>query len=410
MELENVNNQVVPVLYLNPDYDHSKKSVDFFGWEYKEATDTYTTIYQNLDITFIKLNKVKHTELKLKLDENLEYLVEDEILNINGESQEPEPKIFTAQFSEFEISAGREEPTPFSFEKLKDSLKFKYKIGTGGQKILTHLEIEDYKIPNQILLSEASNTLPVVTDENAKWWRENRFSYIAKILGQVGTTAALFTMLGPVGGAAGAAGLGSLMSQVAGAKSVVNNLNPLEKGRAFQKAAMLAEAGEESGSYQQLDYALKTADVKKAGQGVGLIQTNIARTISSLATDIGTMADRKAKPMKYQAGSDSIDYNLNNDYLGYMVLIKIPTQKEKDRLNQFFHKFGYSVNKMGIPNLDSRETFNFIQTNYVAIKGAIPRNYKQEIEDIFNNGVRFWHKSDKFLDFTATNDEVVGDN
>lgn len=57
-------------------------------------------------------------------------------------------------------------------------------------------------------------------------------------------------------------------------------------------------------------------------------------------------------------------------------------------------KFGYKVNRIGIPNLNSRPKFNYIKTIECNIQGPIPSQDLQAIRDIFNFGVTFWHTTD----------------
>ena len=64
----------------------------------------------------------------------------------------------------------------------------------------------------------------------------------------------------------------------------------------------------------------------------------------------------------------------------------------KHRIYDYFVKYGYKVNKWKHINVNSRKYFNFIKTNTCNIVGEkIPREYLEEIKDIFNRGLTIWH-------------------
>lgn len=64
----------------------------------------------------------------------------------------------------------------------------------------------------------------------------------------------------------------------------------------------------------------------------------------------------------------------------------------KHRIHDYFTKYGYKVNKWKHINVNSRKYFNFIKTNTCNIVGEkIPREYLEEIKDIFNRGLTVWH-------------------
>ena len=64
----------------------------------------------------------------------------------------------------------------------------------------------------------------------------------------------------------------------------------------------------------------------------------------------------------------------------------------KHRIHDYFTKYGYKVNKWKYINVNSRKYFNFIKTNTCNIVGEnIPREYLEEIKDIFNRGLTIWH-------------------
>lgn len=53
--------------------------------------------------------------------------------------------------------------------------------------------------------------------------------------------------------------------------------------------------------------------------------------------------------------------------------------------------YGYACNKLKKPNLTGRESWNYVKTNNVILKGSMPVDAMDRIKQMFNNGIRFWH-------------------
>ena len=57
--------------------------------------------------------------------------------------------------------------------------------------------------------------------------------------------------------------------------------------------------------------------------------------------------------------------------------------------------------------LSDLKDFNFVKTADCNIKSqTIPREDMLEIENIFNNGITFWHNTNNLLNYDVDNEEV----
>lgn len=56
-----------------------------------------------------------------------------------------------------------------------------------------------------------------------------------------------------------------------------------------------------------------------------------------------------------------------------------------------YTKYGYNVNRIGVPDINSRYYFNYLKTQSCLVEGAMPDRVKREIENVFNNGTTIWH-------------------
>jgi hypothetical protein len=88
-------------------------------------------------------------------------------------------------------------------------------------------------------------------------------------------------------------------------------------------------------------------------------------------------------------GNTYFDYG--NNINGLYVIKKQITQEHRDKLTDYFKMYGYKVNRLKVPNLNTRPAFNFVQTVDAHITGNIPHNHLETLCSIFNNGVTIWH-------------------
>ena len=128
-----------------------------------------------------------------------------------------------------------------------------------------------------------------------------------------------------------------------------------------------------------------------AEQSIGLTQAkiqdinNIPPTVSNLGNN--TMFDTGWKNMHFY------------------VMIKTIRPEYVTQLTNYFKMFGYKVNKLEIPNLKSRENYNYIKTIDANIVGNIPTNDLSAIKGIFDKGVTIWH-TDNVGNYSLSNNEV----
>lgn len=75
-------------------------------------------------------------------------------------------------------------------------------------------------------------------------------------------------------------------------------------------------------------------------------------------------------------------------------------------IDDFFSMFGYKVNRVKIPNITGRRNWNYVKTVGCYIDADIPQGDLQEIKDMFDKGVTFWHNPATFADYSQTNDII----
>ena len=72
-------------------------------------------------------------------------------------------------------------------------------------------------------------------------------------------------------------------------------------------------------------------------------------------------------------------------------------------IDDYFSMFGYKVNSLKTPNITGRTNWNYVKTVICNVIGNVPQRDIEEIKDIFNTGITFWHNPSTYLDYSQTN-------
>jgi MoaA/NifB/PqqE/SkfB family radical SAM enzyme len=65
--------------------------------------------------------------------------------------------------------------------------------------------------------------------------------------------------------------------------------------------------------------------------------------------------------------------------------------------------YGYKTNELKIPDLRSRQYWNYIKTINISIQGQMPEADRLRLCNIFDNGVTIWHDAYHFGDYSQNN-------
>lgn len=79
-----------------------------------------------------------------------------------------------------------------------------------------------------------------------------------------------------------------------------------------------------------------------------------------------------------------------------------PDADTLERLDTFFDMFGYAVNTVKQPNLNTRESWNYVKLKNPCIFGSVPVQGMDTIKAAFARGIRLWH-IDAVGDYSAQN-------
>lgn len=74
-----------------------------------------------------------------------------------------------------------------------------------------------------------------------------------------------------------------------------------------------------------------------------------------------------------------------------------------ERIDKFFDMYGYLTNKVKVPNLNNRPSWNYVKTIGANIIADIPQTDLQTLKNLFDSGITLWHNTSTFLDYSQNN-------
>ena len=133
--------------------------------------------------------------------------------------------------------------------------------------------------------------------------------------------------------------------------------------------------------------------ISGASSGISAIKGS-ASTVLQLQA-IGAKIDdiRNVPPQINKMGTNT-SYDVGNGYNGLFLIKKQIKPEYQKKLEDFFKMFGYKKNEVKIPNFNTRQNWNYVETKDCNIVGDFNVEDLNELKSIFNNGITLWHTDD----------------
>lgn len=106
------------------------------------------------------------------------------------------------------------------------------------------------------------------------------------------------------------------------------------------------------------------------------------------------MKDIDNHPSNLRNQGNNYNFDFANRYIGIRVIKYTLTDEYRDTLTDYFKMFGYKVNRVKIPNLHTRQSWNYVKTVDCTIVGNMPQDDLNSIKQMFNKGITLWHNTD----------------
>lgn len=155
--------------------------------------------------------------------------------------------------------------------------------------------------------------------------------------------------------------------------------------------------------YAQNSAALERNAFKAVGQaitGAALLASGVGSVagIGLIAASFNTALNSSVQVTQAQIVPDSSRGSIGNftaimQQIFQYAIAEVKTIKREYAvtLDNFFTRFGYKVNRVKVPNYNTRSTYNYFKTAGVCIQGQIPSEHLQVMNNACINGVTFWH-------------------
>lgn len=128
----------------------------------------------------------------------------------------------------------------------------------------------------------------------------------------------------------------------------------------------------------------------------------IAESASAAASLIAKTDDMKKIPATLKGSLATQTINAFESRFDFYEKDVTITAEYAKMIDSYFDKYGYATNENKIPNINTRESWNFIKTLNCIISGSLPCDDMEKIRNIYNSGITFWH-GDYVGDYSRNN-------
>ena len=140
------------------------------------------------------------------------------------------------------------------------------------------------------------------------------------------------------------------------------------------------------------------------GNMTGGVMGGISVT-NSIASLIGEFYQASLLPaIKQGTNNADINYLANKNRITFYHM-RVKTEFLQI-IDNYFTMFGYKVNTVKSPNITGRNNWNYVKTINANFTGNIPQSDILQINNMFNNGVTFWHNPNNMYDYSSNNSIV----
>lgn len=140
--------------------------------------------------------------------------------------------------------------------------------------------------------------------------------------------------------------------------------------------------------------------------GTGIVQNKAAELQYNQGLDkmFATLQDVENRPSSIanQNASPSIPAVMKDAVVPFVQRCSIREVFAR-RIDEFFTRYGYKVNKFKEVNIHTRPVFNFLKCSQARVEGSIPQEDLIAIKNILEKGITFWHDPSKIYDYTVDN-------
>lgn len=123
-----------------------------------------------------------------------------------------------------------------------------------------------------------------------------------------------------------------------------------------------------------------------------------------------TVKDHELLPPESQVVSSTGQLAFDAGISGFTFQFCSVRKEYAKIIDDYFTMYGYACHEVKVPSHYSRKSFNYIKTVGCSIAGTAPASALRAIQNIYNNGITFWHTSlDNIGNYSLDNSTYNGE-
>lgn len=160
---------------------------------------------------------------------------------------------------------------------------------------------------------------------------------------------------------------------------------------------------------QALNNQIKDIYLQLAAGAIQMLTTlnpsGIVGSVNNAYNLMGSIEDMASHPYQVQQKAACNLGNVKWNRVGFTVRQYQITSEYRTMIDNYFSIYGYRVNRVGLPETQSRTNWNYIKTADAKITGKFPEEHIRKIKEIYNKGLTIWHNN--YGDYNRDNPTVI---
>lgn len=134
----------------------------------------------------------------------------------------------------------------------------------------------------------------------------------------------------------------------------------------------------------------------------GMTFTPSLANATRTANFIASQYDASHQPRQMRGAIKSGIANLSGQS-GVYLIEKTIKEEYAHIIDDYFSMYGYRVDRLGVPQWNSRPNWNYIELENPDISGEAPQDDLDELKEMFSKGLTVWHNPSTFGDYSQNN-------
>lgn len=139
-----------------------------------------------------------------------------------------------------------------------------------------------------------------------------------------------------------------------------------------------------------------------AGVATGLMQTAATPFIERVSNKMFGRSATADHPV-LEKGNATVNAFYANNVKDFRFNRKQITAEYAKKIDDYFTMFGYAIHEVKTPNMNARPNYTYVKTIGCIVEGNLPTDDAKQIENIFDNGIRFWKNHNNIGNYALPN-------